>query len=252
MNYEAFAEFYDRLFGDFLEDLPFYQGYAERVGSPLLEVGCGTGRLTVPLAVAGFRLTGLDASTAMLARARARAAQAGVADRIAWIQADATHGIPPGPYPMAFIPLNTFLHFDSLEAQRAVLRHLHSVVEPGGLLLMDCLNPDAALLEENGQLYLRSWQEDPEAGTILLWWEARRVDAAAQRLELMILVEERRADGAWRRWAFPSRMRFVWPGELRLLLEGCGFALEEMFGAYDLTPYREDSPQMLIVARRVP
>lgn len=252
MNYEAFAEFYDRFFGDFLEDLPFYQGYAERVGSPLLEVGCGTGRLTVPLAAAGFRVTGLDASAAMLARARARAERARVSERITWVQVDATREIPPGPYPMAFVPLNTFLHFDSLEAQRAVLRHLHRVLEPGGLLLLDCLNPDAALLEENGQLYLRSWREDPEDNALLLWLEARRVDAAAQRLELMVLVEERGADGAWRRWAFPSRMRFVWPGELRLLLESSGFALEEMFGAYDLTPYREDSPQMLIVARRLP
>lgn len=252
MNYEAFAEFYDRFFGDFLEDLPFYQGYAERVGSPLLEIGCGTGRLTVPLAAAGFRVTGMDLSTAMLARARARAAQAGVADRIVWVQGDATQGIPMGPYPMAFIPLNTFLHFASQEAQQAVLRHLHRVIEPGGLLLLDCLNPDAALLGENGQVYLRSWQEDPTTGSLWLWFEARRVDAAAQRLELLILVEEGRADGTWRRWAFPSRMRFVWPGELRLLLEGCGFTVEEMFGTYDLQPYREDSPQMLIVARRLP
>jgi len=252
MNYEAFAAFYDRFFGDFVEDLPFYQGYAERAGSPLLEVGCGTGRLTVPLAAAGFRVVGLDVSSAMLARARARAERAGVSHRITWIHADATQGIPPGPYPMAFIPLNTFLHFDTLEAQRAVLRHLHRALEPGGLLLLDCLNPDAGLLGENGQLYLRSWQEDPASGTVLLWLEARRADAAAQRLELMILVEERGADGTWRRWAFPSRMRFLWPGELRLLLESSGFALEEMFGTYDLAPYREDSPQMLIVARRVP
>ncbi|WP_376789944.1 class I SAM-dependent methyltransferase [Thermoflexus sp.] len=251
MNYEAFAEFYDRFFGDFLEDLPFYQGYAERAGSPLLEVGCGTGRLTIPLAAAGFRVVGLDASAAMLARARARAERVGVADRILWIQGDATREIPPGPYSMAFIPLNTFLHFDSLEAQQAVLRHLHRALEPGGLLLLDCLNPDAALLGENGQLYARSWHEDAETGTVLVWLEARRVDAATQRLELLILMEEHRADGTWRRWAFPSRMRFLWPGELRLLLESCGFALEEMFGTYDLAPYQEDSPQMLVVARRV-
>ncbi|MFN3928294.1 MAG: class I SAM-dependent methyltransferase [Thermoflexus sp.] len=251
MDYEAFAAFYDRFFGDFLEDLPFYQGYAERAGSPLLEVGCGTGRLTVPLAEAGFQITGLDASAAMLTRARARAERAGVSGRITWVHQDATQEIPGGPYGMAFIPLNTFLHFDSMEAQRAVLRHLWCALEPGGLLLMDCLNPDAALLGENGQLFLRSWQEDAETGRIILWFEARRVDAATQRLEVMFLVEEREPNGTWRRWAFPSRMRFVWPGELRLLLESCGFAVETMFGAYDLTPYREDSPQMLVVARRI-
>lgn len=251
MNAEAFAAFYDRFFGDFLEDLPFYQGYAERAGSPLLEVGCGTGRLTVPLAVAGFRLVGLDISLAMLDRARERAAAAGVADRIRWVHGDATQGVPEGPYPMAFIPLNTFLHFHTLEAQRAVLAHLHRALEPGGLLLLDCLNPDAGLLQESGQVHLRMWQEDPESGGMLLWFEARRVDAAAQRLEVVLLVEERQPDGAWRRWAFPNVMRFVWPGELRLLLENAGFAVEAMFGAYDLSPLREDSPQILAVARRV-
>ena len=195
MNAEAFAAFYDRFFGDFLEDLPFYQGYAERAGSPLLEVGCGTGRLAVPLAVAGFRLVGLDISLAMLDRARERAAAAGVADRIRWVQGDATQGVPEGPYPMAFIPLNTFLHFHTLEAQRAVLAHLHRALEPGGLLLLDCLNPDAGLLQESGQVHLRMWQEDPESGGMLLWFEARRVDAAAQRLEVVLLVEERQPDG---------------------------------------------------------
>lgn len=248
MNYEAFADFYDRFFGDFLDDIAFYQGYAERAGSPLLEVGCGTGRLTVPLAAAGFHLTGLEAAGAMLERARARAEAAGVADRIRWVQGDAVRGVPDGPYPMAFIPLNTFLHFDSLEAQQAVLRHLHRALEPGGFLLLDCLNPDAAFLAEHGQVVLRGWQE--EGSSLLLWFEARRVDAAAQRLELVILVEILNPDGTWRRWAFPSSMRFVWPGELRLLLEGCGFTVEAMFGSYDLSPYREDSPQMLVVARR--
>ncbi len=150
---------------------------------------------------------------------------------------------------MGPIRWNTFLHFPTQEAQQAVLRHLHRALAPGGLLLLDCLNPDAGLLEESGQVYLRGWQE--EAGALLLWFEARRVDAAAQRLELVLLVEERRADGAWRRWAFPSRMRFVWPGELRLMLESSGFAVEAMFGAYDLAPYREDSPQILVVARRL-
>ncbi|NTU82301.1 MAG: class I SAM-dependent methyltransferase, partial [Chloroflexales bacterium] len=69
-TYDPFARYYDADFRDYLEDLPFYHELARRTGGPLLELMCGTGRVLLPLAEAGYSITGVDSSPAMLSIAR--------------------------------------------------------------------------------------------------------------------------------------------------------------------------------------
>ena len=71
-DFDRFARFYDLDYNSFQDDVPFYLGLAEHTGGPLLELGCGTGRLLVPLARAGFEITGVDLSEGMLQVARGK------------------------------------------------------------------------------------------------------------------------------------------------------------------------------------
>ena len=61
-DFDSFARFYDLDYDSFQDDVAFYLGLAEHTGGPLLELGCGTGRLLIPLARAGFEITGVDLS----------------------------------------------------------------------------------------------------------------------------------------------------------------------------------------------
>jgi SAM-dependent methyltransferase len=76
-DYDRFAPFYDLEFAGFDDDLPLYRAFAEHSGGPILELGCGTGRLIVPLAEDGYDITGVDLSPAMLALARVAVGRAG-------------------------------------------------------------------------------------------------------------------------------------------------------------------------------
>ena len=75
--YDAWADIYDSVFSYVNEDIPFYVDEATRSGGPVVELGCGTGRIALPIALNGIEVVGLDSSSLMLKRARQKAEQAG-------------------------------------------------------------------------------------------------------------------------------------------------------------------------------
>src|SRR5579884_2028833 len=104
--YDPFARFYDLDTEGIDADLPFWIGLARRAGGPILEIGCGTGRVLIPLAEAGFRVVGVDVSSAMLAIARDKVAASGVGDHVELVQADALSLDLGQVFAFVFIALN--------------------------------------------------------------------------------------------------------------------------------------------------
>lgn len=127
--YAAIAPYYDLEFGAFDADVAVYRGYADYVGSPILELGCGTGRLLVPLAQAGLEVHGLDRSPAMLARARARLEAEGLG-HVPLHQGDMTdlRDFPEGHFRLVFSAINSFLHLETREQQLAALRAVRRIL----------------------------------------------------------------------------------------------------------------------------
>src|SRR5689334_16244448 len=109
-NFDAFARYYDADYGAFANDVLFYRELARRSAGTILEVMCGSGRLLAPLALAGHRLTGLDVAPAMLVRARDRLATAGVLGQVELAEGDIRAAAPAGPFALAFVALNSFMH----------------------------------------------------------------------------------------------------------------------------------------------
>src|SRR5512133_3020224 len=133
-------------------DVAFYLEEAERAGtsSAVLEVGCGTGRLTLPLARAGHEVTGIDLSPAMLARARAKLAAEPhyVRARVTLLEMDARRmALPAEPrFDVAVIPFRVMQHFEAIEDQLDVLRGVRERLRPGGRLVFDAFNPSYPLM----------------------------------------------------------------------------------------------------------
>ncbi len=245
------ARFFDADYEDYNDDLPALQAYAQRTGGPLLELGCGTGRVLIPLARAGYNVTGVDFSPEMLRIARAKAEAAGVAGRVTLVEGDYASAPLPGPYAFAFTVMNTFLHLTTQRAQLQALRHWREHLLPGGLLLIDIFHPDVAQLASlDGRLeWDRSWS-DPQTGATVMKWITRTVDLAEQTLHVTLVYDEVAADGALRRTLVPYDARYLWRFEAELLLDKAGFMLEGIYGDWDLGPFEGDSGRMILVARR--
>ncbi len=265
MNFDAFARFYDGDYRDYTDDIPLVLKTARAAGRTALELGCGTGRVLLPLAEAGFQVVGLDKSAALLAIARRKLAKQGfksetvasdsAADgsrKVKLVQADMTSfELAQTEVDFVFVVSNTLMHLTTQTEQLLALQCAKRHLRAGGLLLIDLFNPDVAYLESiSGIQELADWWEDEESGARVLKWTTRYVDAARQLQDTIFVYEEIFPDGrnAQTRLAFP--LRFWWPDEGALLLEQAGFAVDELYGDFDGSPYRPDSERLIFIARK--
>lgn len=250
----ALARLYDV---DLLEDpgdLDLYRALAARTGGPILEIGVGSGRIAVPLAAAGHRITGLDTDPAMLARARERAAAAGpqVVHRLELLTGDARR--PPadlGAVHLAFVALNSLMVFGDRADQRATVRAIADHLEPGGLAVVDVWLPDAEdLARYDGRLGMEYVRRDPDTGDSVTKLASAVHDPATGTVELTNIYEQGRQGEAPRRWIRHDRLRLVSADDLRAFAEDAGLVVEVIAGDYDLTPLRPGDDRAILVARR--
>jgi SAM-dependent methyltransferase len=250
-QFDAFARYYDADYGTITDDVLFYQQLAARVGGQILELMCGSGRLLVALARAGLRITGVDISAPLLALARERLATEDLLDRVRLLEADICERVPQGPFGLAIVAMNSFMHLATVEAQLAALARIHAGLRSGGLLAIDLFNPDSAgLAEQNGALVLDKTFALAD-GTPVLKFVAQHADLATQTSRVTFIYDELIAEGQVRRSVLPFTMRWLYRYELEHLLARAGFALEALYGSYELEDYSGASDRMLAVARKI-
>ena len=249
--FSVYAPFYDLDYAGEVDDLRLVSQFAARCGSPILELACGTGRVLLSLAQEGFRLTGVDNSATMLDRARQKIAAADLEGQVTLVAQDMRDLHLAERFNLAFVVSNSFLALLTPDDQAAALQGIHRHLNPGGLLLLDLFNPDLArLLEADGSLALEKVMVAPETGHRLLKLRAQTVDLGRQLIEVTVLIDEVDAQGRVRRTIFPFSLRYLFRPELELLLRQTGFALEAIYGSYDLGEFSGDSERLIAVARR--
>jgi SAM-dependent methyltransferase len=249
------ARLYDLDLVDDPGDLDLYLAVAGRTQRPILELAVGTGRLAVPLAAAGHRVTGVDRDPAMLARARAAAAGAGdeARSRLDLVEADLVGLRLPsaGTFGLAFVALNSLLLLGGRTAQREALTTLAAHLAPGGLAVVDIWLPDADdLARFDGRLILEYGRVDPASGATVTKVGSAQHDAASQSVTLTTIYEESEAGAAPRRWLRRDTLRLVSADELRAMAEDAGLEVEVVGGGYDLEPIGPGSERAVLVARR--
>ncbi|MBI1879291.1 MAG: class I SAM-dependent methyltransferase [Chloroflexi bacterium] len=252
MNLDLIARYYDLLFGDFEEDWPAWQTFSRAAGGPILEVGCGTGRLLLPLAEAGQTLTGIDLSPLALDAARAKIKAAGLTRRVTLQPADMRDfDLPQKNFALALIPLNTFMHCQTVDEQLSTLRAIQRHLRPGGQLIIDLFHPDPSLLAEaDGRLYFEGETIDELTGHTVQWYWRHEIDLAQQRRHLTYILDEIDPEGLVRRAQIPFSLRFVYRYEMELLLRASGFMVETIYGSYELEPFHSHSSKMIFVAKK--
>jgi SAM-dependent methyltransferase len=235
------ADFYDREFATRNFDIDFWRRRALHAGGPVLEIACGTGRLTLPIARAGVPITGLDVSAAMLARARSKSAGL----PFQWVHADCRDFALPGTYRLIFSAANALQHLHDTASHLAFFRCVRRHLAPDGEFIVDVMNPDVTKLSRKPSV--RYWFRDfvGAAGPIRVE-AASGYEPATQVLHFELFYLD--AGGCLLRTKRVA-MRCFFPQELDLLCRHAGWRVVEKLGSYEGEPFGAGAPQQIVVCR---
>lgn len=250
----ADARYYDLFATGLPGEAAFYVEEAVRWGSPVLELGCGTGRILIPLAEAGLQVVGLDRAPAMLEQARRKIAglPPEVRGRIELVQGDMRVFSLERRFQLIAIPYRAFLHLLTVQDQREALGRVRAHLLPGGRLVLNIFDPSLEIIVAHqgplGETLKRQEAfDDPATGRRVLLWDTRHFDLERQRLEQLYLFEALDPSGrVVERSYTPLTLRYIFRFEMAHLLELCGFRVEALYGDFSRGPFRHGGEQIWI------
>ena len=246
---ERIAPYYDLDYGDHVLDLGFYLNFAKRTGSPILELGVGTGRVALTLARAGYQVVGLDSSPRMLELCNQKLTGS-LRDRLSLIQGDFREFDLMQRFKMVFSAANTFAHITDGKGQELVLEAVRRHLEPQGILILDLDNPEVMFLNEGGSSgLLLDWVRPSlrSKGYIIKlvngWKEPEK-----QLKHITFMYDEVGEDSVVRRTIASFPLRYSYRSEMDLLFKHAGYQIDAVYGSYDLDEYTAHSERMIFVA----
>ena len=246
--FDKFARLYDWEHDRYLVDVDVHVAFARRFGGPVLELACGSGRLLAPLAQAGFAVTGVDSSPAMLERARRRLDTLGLMATL--VQSHIERLDLPNRYRTIILGLDSFGLLIKHEQQVCALAAAKRHAAHDGRLILDVANGNLRGGNEPAEELMHDLTlPDLETGRPISKFVLRRPRPAEQLDELMFFYDEQDEHGYLRRSMVELELRWFTRFELELLLQSAGWQVDEIYGDYNLAPFGPNSERLLIVAR---
>ena len=251
--YDQIAPYYDLIHSGLIEDLKLLITLAAETDDPILELGCGTGRLLLTLSRVVHTSIGIDNSPAMLEIARKKLTKESiyVRERVSLVEGDITSFGLDQRFGLVILPYNTLFHLDR-SGRRNCFRCVDQHLRPGGRLVIDIDNPfEIADPVEDGILILERSMIEPGSDQLVLQMTSSWVDTDTQQRHMTWIFDASPiAGGEISRTVVKSVFHYVNAHELEVELRSAGLKLIALYGDYDREPYGEQSSRLLVVAEK--
>ena len=242
--FTAIAPFYDLDFEDYYDDVSFYQSLAEYHGDTILELGCGTGRVAVPLAQSGLKVTGVDINDAMLAVAKQRM---GTRKGLTLKRGDMTDLDLKQTYALVTVPLGGVQHLASVDAFVDAIAVMARHLAPGGVAVVDIEAPHRDDFDPTPQPIVEHWTKpwiDGGQVSKLVSVEARPAESMK---DITWHFDVASRTGALRRITTMFTFRTITLPEVTLAGRLAGLRTVAAFGDYEFTPFDTGSERMIVL-----
>jgi SAM-dependent methyltransferase len=256
---------YDALNSFLVADIPFYVEEARkaagvanpyppakgagRMGHPVLELACGTGRLTIPIAQTGVEIVGLDLSASMLAHARTKAKATGV--EIEFIEGDCRSFDLGQKFALIFMAFNSLQHLHDYASLSALFANVRKHLSEGGRFVFDVFNPKLEILARaSGDRRFEREYQDPDGRGMMAFEHSATYDDASQVSNILCYFVRRGANGEEVEVREEElHLRSFFPQELDLLVRSQGFEIVEKFGNFEQKEFGSSDPKQVVVCR---
>ena len=232
---------YDLQYGHIDDDVGFYLSHIEKHGGPVLELACGTGRVTIPIARKGIEIVGLDNSGDMLARAKEKAAKERLS--IEWAEADCRDFDLGRKFKAIIFPWNSLAHLLDDESALACFACARKHLADDGIFMLEIWNPRPEFLSPESTKPAFEYDNPDGRGRVavtgaMAYDEGTRLNRITWRYKL---------EGEPEEIVEEMLLRMYFPEELDALLSRSGLEILSKYGNYDESPFTEASPRQLVV-----
>ncbi|HYA33999.1 MAG TPA: class I SAM-dependent methyltransferase [Candidatus Binataceae bacterium] len=236
---ERIAEIYDRFYGK-RDDPEMVAAFLASLAGKrrALELGIGTGRIAIPLAARGVRVSGIDSSPAMVEKMREKS---GGADIPVTIGNFADVKVAGGGFGLIYIAFSTLFALTSQDEQIRCMTRAGRRLLPGGALAIEAFNPDHSLLAQRQ----RASTIDIGADHALLDLATNDIVNQTVRVQHILFTPS----GVK---MFPVQLRFAYPSEIDLMARLAGMRLRERYGGWDRSPFTATSPVHISIYEPIP
>ncbi len=252
--YHTIAHYYDAENKGKDDDTALYLELAEQEGAQrIMDIGCGTGRVMVPLADKGYTVHGIDSESAMLEIAeRYRAQSPARQHNMVLHLGDVRNYTLDEKFDLMLIPYNGLMHFHTQEEQIGVLKRVRAWTADDGLMVLDLPNAGEvfATPETSALTFERTFLE-PDSGHLVMQMSYSYLDRTSQTFRVTWIYDEVTADGTVKRTSAPLVLHYYFYPEVKLLLERSGFEVEAVYGDTEYNPFEDGCERMIVFARPV-
>jgi SAM-dependent methyltransferase len=254
--YQISAAYYDGAYAKLpdLVDLPFYLDLATRIGGPVLEMGCGTGRVLLPIARAGIEIHGLDSSPAMLQilQNHLQDEPAAVQRRVVLHEGDMRSFRGRQKYPLVTIPFRPLQHMYTVEDQVAALRTAAFHLAEEGVLAFDVFFPKFALLDQIGKEDLEmEWAVPSHPGRVIRrYYRLDSMDKVNQNFGITFIFRTYDAEVLASEEIAPMKMSYYTYPQVKALFLLAGLKVVEEYGGFAKEPLDNDATDMVFLLKK--
>ena len=252
-QFERWSEIYDQVYADVLEDIDFYLRQSKLANGPILELGCGTGRITMPILDEGFDITGLDSSISMIQVLRNKALVNNKSTTGIFVIGDMVQvgKLFARKFKLVIVPYRGFQSLLTISEQEQCLIQLGNILDQEHKVIINLFTPSSQIFDQDpGKMYKVKEIEYPASEVTLSVWHRTKVCVSEQTLKVEIKVEKSANGFIYDTRYAPFSLRYIYPQEAQYLFRYCGYEVIDLMGDYAGSPYDDSSQDMIWTIRK--
>jgi len=247
-KFKAYATLYDSEFGDKADDIPFIIGYAKKQRGEVLELGCGTGRVLIPIAETGMKIIGIDNSLRMLKIAKQKIAEKPfyVQRNIELVHARMQDFSLKKNFSLIICTFNTFMHVTKRKDQLQVLKNVYLHLERNGLFINEIFIPSFTFKERTSQQEIvdrKNQMSFKKVGKLRYHYDTQILDVKYIYEKINNKSEVKDC------YVHSFQLRYTLYPEMKNLLSKSGLVIVDVFSNYDNKPF-DGKNRMIIVSKK--